>query len=126
MHLGLRIRTVAGVAYRQIVGPAVVGVSLTLMTPSLRRWAEGGFGQPLELTVRRYLVILVLVPVLSYVVLLIMKVRRPLRMLLIALVLQGAALWGVERADGYRLPVWLDLAAAVIAWCSAWLVVSRR
>jgi len=47
-------------------------------------------------------------------------------MLVAALIFHGALLWGVERANGYKLPLWLDLAVAIVAWCSAWLLVSRR
>jgi hypothetical protein len=54
------------------------------------------------------------------------RVRRSWIVVPVALVLQGVAMLVVEHADGFWLPLWLDMIIGMVAWALAASLVRRR
>jgi hypothetical protein len=95
-----------------------------------RQWADGtcnavGDCTDADTVLQQNLLVAVAVPIAALLVLVACRVRRAFLVALVAFVCQGEVMFAVEHADGFRLPLWLDLGIGGVTWAAAALVLLR-
>ena len=58
----------------------------------------------------------VVVPLAAVVALTVLRVRRAWLFVPLAFVIQGVAMYVLEHADGFWLPLWLDICVGAATW----------
>jgi len=131
-HSGTAVRRApGGTRWTSALGSAVVGAGVVLGVHYGRAWADGtctAFGDCLGVnaSLRRYLLLVAAVVLLSAIALIVARVSRAWLVLPIAFALQGAVMFVVEHADGFWLPMWLDTMIGAATWGVAAALLARR
>jgi hypothetical protein len=108
---------------------AAVGAGVVFAVHFARPWAErtphdcGTFADCANPVVGRYLVLAVIVVLASLVVMVLSCKRRALLVVPVAFATQGLLMLLVEHADGYWLPLPLDLLLAASCWAATALAL---
>jgi len=108
---------------------AGVGASVVLAVHYGRAWAEGtctpsGDCPGVNASLTRYLLLVLGVALGALVALIGARVPRAWLVAPVAFALQGSAMFVVEHADGFWLPLWLDVIVGAATWSATVLLVS--
>jgi hypothetical protein len=109
---------------------AAFGAGVVFAVHYGRQWADGtcnalGDCTGADTVINRNLMLAIGVPIAALLVLVACRVRRACLIVLVAFVCQAGVMFAVEHADGFWLPLWLDIVIGAVTWAASAFVLLR-
>ena len=110
---------------------AAVGAAIVMAVHYGRDWADGTCARSSDClsanaSIQRNMLLAIAVALAPLVLLWLLRVHRAWLVVPVAFVVQGFVMFVVEHADGFWLPLWLDVIIGAATWSAAGSILTRR